>query len=315
VGSALLAASVLAPAAVQAYPDKPVRIIVPFLAGSAPDMLTRTVGEQLSARWGQPVIVDNRPGASGAIGAQAVKSAAPDGHTLLMAVSSLVQLPHLLPNTVYDPIVDFAPISQLGGTHLALLVNGELPVDDVPGFVEYAKARPGQINYASYGAGSLSHIFGEVFKANHDLDIAHIAYKGDSPALMDLIEGRVQSAFLSVFLARQFVDNGKIKMLGVTGTTRSPLVPDVPILKDVGAPGLTAQGWFGLFAPAGTPDAVLDQVAIDVQEVLDRPEIREKLLQSGIVAGNSTRDVFTDQVKADYTLYGDLMRRHQISLN
>ena len=299
----------------QGFPTKPVRLIVPFLAGGAPDSLARLLGQRLADQWGQPVVIDNKPGASGALGVQALKASPADGHTLLLAVSSLVQLPHLVANPTYDVHKDLAPISNLGGTHLALLVNGKLPVNSVPEFIAYAQARPGQLNYASYGAGSLSNLFGEVFNDSAKVQLTHVAYKGDSPALMDLMEGRVESAFLSVFLVRQHLASGKLRMLAVTGPNRSPLVPDVPTLDEFGVKGLDAQGWFGLFAPAGTPPALQEKLAADVNALLAEPAIKAKLLESGIVAGGSTPAAFARQVQADYQRYGDIIRKYRISLN
>jgi tripartite-type tricarboxylate transporter receptor subunit TctC len=312
---ATLLAGVAGTAAAQAYPSGPVRIVVPFLAGGAPDTVSRVVGERLSAKWGKPVVIDNKPGASGAIGAQALKTAQPDGLTLLMAVSSLVQTPHLVPNTPYDPIKDFAPVSHVGGTHLALLVNSSVPANTVQEFIAYAKARPGKVNYASYGVGSLSHLFGEVFNDEAGVDLMHVAYKGDSPALMDLIEGRVESAFLSVFFVRQHLASGKVKLLAVTGSTRSPLVPNAPTMAEAGVQGLGLQGWFGLFAPSGTPGALVDRISGDVREVLSRPDVKAKLLESGIVAGGSTPADFAKQVRSDYGTYGEIIRKHKITLN
>ncbi|WP_342133024.1 Bug family tripartite tricarboxylate transporter substrate binding protein [Hydrogenophaga sp. OTU3427] len=313
----LLAAGLVGPAHAQApaFPNKPVKLIVPFLAGGAPDMLARMVGERLSARWGQPVVIDNKPGASGALGAQALKASPADGYSFLMAVSSLVQLPHLIPNIPYDVKKDFAAVSHLGGTHLALLVNSNLPVNTLQEFIAYTKARPGKLNYASFGAGSLSHIFGEVFNDAAGVQLQHVAYKGDSPALVDLMEGRVESAFLSVFLVRQHLASGKLKMLAVTGPTRSPLAPTVPTMDEQGIRGLGLQGWFGLFAPAGTPVTIQEKVAVDLRDILTLPEIKAKLLESGIVAGGGTAAAFAHTVSTDYDMYGEIIRKYRISLN
>lgn len=298
-----------------AYPAKAVKIIVPALAGGAPDSMARLLAERLSAKWGQPVVIDNKPGASGALGAQALKVSAADGYTFMMGFSSLVQLPHLIPKVPYDVLKDFTPVAHLGGTHLALLVNGSLPVNNVAEFVAYAKTRGDGLNYASYGAGSLSHFMGEAFKSNAGVNLTHVAYKGDSPALMDLMEGRVESAFLSVFLVRQHLASGKIKLLAVAGPTRSPLMPDVPNMDEAGVKGLDAQGWFGLFAPAGLPQAIQEKVAADVQDVLALPETRAKLLESGIVAGGGAPAAFARQVRQDFELYGDMVRKYGITLN
>lgn len=312
----MLAIGLAGQAQAQVFPNRPVKIIVPFLAGGAPDAVARLLGERLSAKWGQPVIIDNKPGASGALGAQALKASPADGYSYLLAVSSLVQLPHLIPNAPYDVRKDFSPVSHLGGTHLALLVNGNLPVNSVQEYIAYAKARPDKLNYASYGAGSLSNIFGELFNASAHVHVQHVAYKGDSPALIDLMEGRVESAFLSVFLVKQHLASGKLKMLAVTGPTRSPLVPNIPTMDEAGVKGLGLQGWFGLFAPTGTPAPVQQKVAADLQEILSHPEIKAKLLESGIVAANGgTSAEFARLVNTDYDAYGEIIRKYKISLN
>jgi tripartite-type tricarboxylate transporter receptor subunit TctC len=302
-------------AAAQSFPTRPVKIVVPYLAGGGPDNLARLLGERLQAKWGQPVVVDNKPGAGGAVGAQALKAAPADGYTFMLSATGLVQLPHMVAPAPYDTLKDFAPVTHLGGTHLALLVNSQVPVNNVREFIAYAKERPGRLNFASYGAGSLSHIFGEVFNDAAKTDLTHVAYKGDSPALMDLMEGRVESAFLSVFLVKPQMATGKIKVLAVTGSTRSPLLPDVPTMEEAGVKGLDMQGWFGLFAPAGTPMAVQTKVAGDIRDILAQADVKAKLLGSGIVAGGNSPAEFTRQVRSDYEMYGRIIHAHKISLN
>ncbi len=299
----------------QVYPARTVKIVVPSLAGGSPDSFARLIAERLSAKWGQPVVVENKPGASGVLGAQTLKSSAADGYTLMLAFSSLVQLPHLTPNVPYDALKDFAPVAHLGGTHLGLLVNAGLPVNSVAEFVAFAKARPGKLNFESYGAGSLSHFFVEIFNDKAGAQLAHVAYKGDAPALVDLIEGRVESAFLSVFQVRPHLAAGKIRILAVTGSTRSPLLPNVPTMDEAGVKGLDAQGWFGMLAPAGTPAGIVEKVSADLREMLALPEVRARLLEAGIVAGGSTPAEFARQIRNDFEMYGDVVRRYRITLN
>lgn len=310
-----LATSAQAQTTAQGFPNKPVKLVVPFLAGGAPDTVARLIGERLTTKWGQPVVIDNKPGASGALGAQTLKGSPTDGYTYLLAVTSLVQIPHLVPNTRYDVKKDFVPLAHLGGTHLALLVNGSVPVDTVQGFVDYAKARPGKLNYASYGVGSLSHIFGELFTDEAGVALQHVAYRGDAPALMDLMEGRVESAFLSVFLVKQHLASGRVKMLAVTGANRSPLVPNVPTMTEAGVKGLDFQGWFGLFGAAGVPTAIHDKVSADVREVLAQPDVKAKLLEAGIVAGGGDPADFARMVHSDFDKYGETIRKYKITLN
>lgn len=309
--SAIVAAG---PAAAQdsTYPTKTVRMVVPYLAGGGPDAVARLLAEKLSAAWGQPVIVDNKPGAAGAIGAQTVARSAADGYTLLMTASGLVQAPHLLANAPYDPIRDFAPITHVGGTHLGLFINAKTPAATVSEFVAYAKANPRKLNYASYGAGSLSNMFGEIFNDVAGVDLTHVPYKGDSPAMVDLTENRVDAAFLSVFFARQHVESGRIRVLAVTGATRSPLLPDVPTFEEKGVRGMQAQGWFGLLAPAGLEPAVQKKIAADVTSILRQEDVRSRLLSMGVVAGGSTPEAFTEMVKHDFGMYGSIFKKYGI---
>ena len=297
------------------YPNKPVKIVLPYLAGGGPDTFARMLAERLSKRFGQPVIVDNKPGASGAIGAQSVATAPKDGYTLLMAVTGLVQVPSLVPNPTYDPIKDFSSIAHLGGTHLALIINAQQPANSVSEFIAYVKSKPKKINYASYGVASLSHIFGEIFNDVAGLDLTHIAYKGDGPALIDILENRVESGFLSVLQVRQHVATGKLKVLAVTGTTRSPLMPNVPTFSEAGVNGLEAQGWFGLLAPAGTPAAVQQKIGTAVNEILREPDVRSRLLEMGIVAGGSTPEEFSRLLQHDARMYRDIFKKYNITLN
>ncbi|MBN9428550.1 MAG: tripartite tricarboxylate transporter substrate binding protein [Burkholderiales bacterium] len=294
------------------YPTKTIRIVVPYLAGGGPDAVARLLGERLSKALGQPVIIDNKPGAAGSIGAQQVAQAAPDGYTLLLTASGLVQAPHLTPNSPYDPVRDFAPISHVGGTHLGLFINAKTPANTAAEFVAYAKANTGKLNYASYGTGSLSNMFGEIFNDVAGLNLTHVPYKGDSPALVDLLEGRVEAAFLSVFFVRSYVESGRIRALAVTGSTRSPLLPQVPTFGEIGFRSMDAQGWFGLLGPAGLPAAIQQKISAEVVNILKQEDVRSKLLSMGIVAGGSTPQVFADMVKHDFEMYGTLFKRYKI---
>lgn len=314
VGTCAAAICCAAPVAAQdaAYPSKTIRIVVPYLAGGGPDSVARLLGERLSKAWGQPVIIDNKPGAAGSIGAQAVTQSAADGYTLLLTASGLVQAPHLVANAPYDPVRDFTPIAHVGGTHLGLFINAKTPVATVREFVAYAQANPSKLNYASYGAGSLSHMFGEIFNDVAGVDLTHVPYKGDSPAMVDLLESRVEAAFLSVFFVRQHVESGRIRALAVTGATRSPLLPQVPTFEEAGVQGMQAQGWFGLLAPAGLQPALQQKIAAEVTNILRQEDVRSRLLSMGVVAAGSTPEAFAEMVKHDFGMYGSIFKKYGI---
>jgi tripartite-type tricarboxylate transporter receptor subunit TctC len=276
--AALLAACVLAlPAAGQEWPAKPVRIIVPFPPGGSADLLPRAVAEKLAAKWGQPVVVENRPGAAGNIGADAVFRADPDGYTLLSSPPPPLVINKLLyPKLSYDAD-EFVPITVIGAIPNVLLVNPRVPVNSVQELIAYARANPGKLNYASQGSGTTSHLTAELFKSMAGgLDITHIPYKGTAPALTDLLAGQVDMMCDNLGVSLPHVRSGRLKALAVASRRRFPGLPEVPALAET-LPGFEATAWFGIVAPPSTSAAVADKVALGVQEALKLPEVRKRL--------------------------------------
>jgi len=276
--AALLAACVLAlPAAAQEWPAKPVRIIVPFPPGGSADLLPRAVAEKLAAKWGQPVVVENRPGAAGNIGADAVFRADPDGYTLLSSPPPPLVINKLLyPKLSYDAD-DFVPITVIGAIPNVLLVNPRVPVNSVQELIAYARANPGKLNYASQGGGTTSHLTAELFKSMAGgLDITHIPYKGTAPALTDLLAGQVDMMCDNLGVSLPHVRSGRLKALAVASRRRFPGLPEVPALAET-LPGFEATAWFGIVAPPNTSAAIADRVALGVQEALKLPDVRKRL--------------------------------------
>ena len=261
----------------QEWPAKPVRIIVPFPAGGSADLLPRAVAEKLAAKWGQPVIVDNRPGAAGNIGADAVFRADPDGYTLMSSPPPPLVINKLLYLRLsYDP-EEFVPISVIGAIPNVLLVNPQVPANSVAELIAYAKANPGKLNYASQGSGSTSHLTAELFKAMAGgLEIAHIPYKGTAPALTDLLAGQVDMMCDNLGVSLPHVRAGKLKALAVASRKRFPGLPEVPALAET-LPGFESVAWFGIVAPPKTSPAIAEKVAVGVQEALKLPDVRKRL--------------------------------------
>jgi tripartite-type tricarboxylate transporter receptor subunit TctC len=273
----LLACLLAFPAAAQEWPAKPVRIVVPFPPGGSADLLPRAVAEKLAAKWGQPVVVENRPGAAGNIGADAVFRAEPDGYTLLSSPPPPLVINKLLyPKLSYDPD-EFVPITVIGAIPNVLLVNPRLPVKTVQELIAYAKANPGKLNYASQGSGTTSHLTAELFKSMAGgLDITHIPYKGTAPALTDLLAGQVDMMCDNLGVSLPHVRSGRLKALAVASRRRFAGLPEVPALGET-LPGFEATAWFGIVAPPNTSAAIAEKVAVGVQEALKLPQVRKRL--------------------------------------
>ena len=289
VFSAFFAAAgiAIAPAAAQAqdYPTKPIRIVVPFPAGGATDILARAAAQKLTEAWGQSVVVDNRPGAGGNIGSELVAKAAPDGYTLEMGtVGTHAINPSLYAKMPYDHVKDFAPVILVAGVPNVLVVNPAVPANSVQELIAYAKAHPGKLTYASSGPGSLQHVTGAMLEQQAGIQLTHIPYKGTGPALQDLLGGQVDLTFGTAPPFMPHIQSGKLKVLAVTGKERLPSLPNVPTTAEMGYPGVNATSWFALFAPAGTPQAVIDKLTADVKTVVQDPAFKKKAEEQGATA-------------------------------
>lgn len=274
-----------------AWPARPVRLVVPYAPGGPTDGIGRVVAQRLAALWGQQVIVDNRPGANANIGAEFVARAPADGHTLLLGTGSTHGInPAIYPRLPFDPVKDFAPVVQLTDSTLYVAVPPSMGIATVPELVAHARANPDKLNYGSVGIGSAHHLAGEMLKLRAGIQMTHIPYKGSGPARAALLAGEIQVLFDSAVmpLARQ----GQVRVLGVTATRRWPASPEVPTLIEQGYPDFVVSGWFALFAPAGTPAAVVEKINTDTNRVLAEPEVRERAAaMSLLVQGGSVRDL------------------------
>jgi len=270
------------------FPNRPVRIVVPYSAGGTADVLPRIIGEKLSAAWGQPVIVDNRPGAGGNIGADMVAKAAPDGYTLLATPPAPLAInQYLYKSLPFDP-ERFAPVTVLARVPNVLAVKTGLPVKSAQEFIDYARKNRGQVTVATQGNGTTSHLTGALVAAQADLDFVFVPYKGTAPALADLMGGQVDAFFDNISSTFRQHESGKVRILAVTGAQRSPLLPKTPTLAESGLPGFDVSTWFGVVAPAGTPPEVVRKLNAAIVEALKMPDVRQKFIEQGAeVAGDT----------------------------
>src|SRR5712692_5015099 len=266
----------------QGYPSKPIRLIVPFAAGGGNDNVARLVGKRLSESLGQQVVIDNRPGAGGVVGAELAAKSAPDGYTLFLGgVGSHAINPNLHERLPYDPIKDFDPVALLASAPLILVVHPSVPAGSIRELVALARSKPGQLNYASNGNGSSSHLAAVMFEAMAGVAMVHVPYKGLSPALIDLLSGRVQLMFSSVVAILPHIKAGKLRGLAVTGSRRLALMPDLPTIAESGLAGYEASSWYGVLAPAGTSRKIVLRLNSEIVKALDQPEVRSGLLAEG----------------------------------
>jgi tripartite-type tricarboxylate transporter receptor subunit TctC len=284
-----------------------IAIVVPFTPGTGPDILARTIGEEIQRRWNQPVVVDNKPGASGNIGTQVVARAAPDGHTLLMTSNPFTANISLLKDVPYDPVKSFAPIIAPGYGVLALAVHPSLPVKSVQEFIDYAKAHPNEIDYGSPGIGTPHHLAMELFKLSTKLDLRHIPYRGSAGAVTDLLGGHVKTGFMAVHLALPLVQSNQMRLLGVASLQRAKVAPDLPTLDAQGLTGFEVNLWYGLLAPAGTPREIIARYNTVVNEILQDPKIVEALGKQGLTLAGGTPEQFGQFIAADVAKWQKLV--------
>jgi len=295
--------------AADAYPSKPVTIVVPFPAGNSGDVLWRTLGDSLSKEWGKAVVVENKPGSGGALGAQLVTRAPADGYTLLHGSSGPIAIgPHLNKNITYDPRKDFTPIMLVAGVAQAIVVRADSPYKTVQDLIAAAKASPGQLNYGSGGTGSTQHLTGELFKQRAGIDVAHVPYKGAAPAYTDLMGGQIDYVVDSISAAVPFVENKQMRVLAVTTAKRDAVMPDVPTLAESGMQGFDVLGWMGLVGPAGIPHDVCDRINADVKKAMSRPEIRQTMAKLGMQPVGSTPDEFAQYIASEFARWGEVAK-------
>ena len=305
-----------APANAQAFPNKPVKLIVPFVAGGATDIVARLVAQKLSTAWGQPVVVENRGGAGGNIGADAVAKSPADGYTILVTSGSIVTVnPHMYAKMPFDAKKDLAPITNLASGPQVLVVHPAVPAKNVKELVALAKSKPGQLNFGSAGIGSQVHMAAEAFVYAAGIEAQHIPYKGEAVAFTDLAGGQVQFMVGNIAGATGHIQSGRIRALGVTSAKRSPQLPDVPTVAEAGLPGFENTGWFGFMAPAGTPKAIIDKIHADTVKVLADQEVKDRLTQLGMApVGNSPAD-FTKEIAVEYERWGKVVTARKITAN
>mgnify|MGYP000935125060 CR=1 FL=1 len=300
----------------QGFPNRPVTLVVPFPPGGGTDTGARIVAQKLGAKWGQTVVVENKGGAAGMIGADLVAKARPDGYTILMGnIGTQAINPSLYKKLPYDPDAAFAPISLVAELPLAMMVNPAVPAKTAKEFVALAKRQPGQLSYSSSGAGGAPHLAAEMFKEATGTFILHVPYRGGGPAIADLLAGHVQLSFMTVLEASGHIKAGKLRALAVTGARRVPAVPEVPTLAEAVLPGFDSISWIGLFAPAGTPKDIVDKISTDVRELLASDEVKGKLIELGAVPAGNTPAQFQAMIDSDRKRYAQVIRDKKISVD
>ena len=293
----------------QQFPAKPVRIINPFAPGGATDIIARQMAQKLTEAWGQAVVVENRTGASGAIGVEMVAKSPPDGYTLLMATQTThAANPALYAKLPYDAVKDFAPLTLAGSTPLALMVRPSLPVSNVKELIDYARKNPAKLVYASGGNGTSQHLTTELMKSMSETFMLHIPYRGAGPALADLLGGQVDLMFDNLPTALPHIKAGKLRGLAVTTAVRSPLAPELPTMAEAGLPGFELSTWFAFFAPAATPRAIVDKISSDMRRALAQPDMKERLAGLGVVVIGSTPDELAVFQRSELAKWGKIIK-------
>jgi len=293
----------------QVYPNRPIHVVVPSSAGAGViDIMARLVGQHLSARLGQQIVIDNRPGASGILGAEVVAKAAPDGYTLLISNVSLVVNPFLYPRLPYDPLADFVPITSINSAPLVLVVHPLLTATSVTELIAYARSHPGQVNYGSGGIGSTPYLAAELFKSLSGIDALHVPYKGGAPALSDLVGGQLSFMIENVPGTMPYVRAGNLRALAITSSQRSPFAPGLPTMVEAGVPGYEISGWNGMFAVKGTPAGIVEILHREVAQILHAPEVRREMAALGAEPIGDTPDEFGAFLKADIARWGKIIR-------
>ena len=307
--------AVAAPAVAQDYPNRTIRFIVPFGAGGPTDVFTRALGEELRKALGQPIVMENRPGAGSIIGTTEVARSAPDGYTLLMISATQTTVETLNPNKAYKLMRDLIPVAAVINSELVLVVPQRSPVNSLKELIALAKANPGKLNYGSSGPGSNYHMAGELIKNLAGLDIVHVPYKGSTGARADIVSGQIDLMFDSVPTAASTIESGLLKALGTSGKVRSPILPNVPTIAEAGIPGYDATIWMGVMAPAGTPRPIVELLNREINRILLRPEIQESWKRQGANTMVMNPEEFGAYVESEIERWGKLIKANNIGIN
>lgn len=296
------------------YPDKPIRLIVPVAPGGGTDFIARLLGQKLNEAWGEPVIVDNRPGAAGNLGVEIAAKAVPDGYTLVIPITSFPINPSLYAKLPFDTVRDFAPITLVASAPLLLVVNPKLQANSVKELIALAKAKPGALNFANSGSGTTAHLAGEMFKRMAGVDIVSVPYKGGGPAVIDLLAGNVQMYFSTIPAALTQVKAGRLRALAVTGGKRMSEISDIPTVSESGLPGFEVIAWFGMFAPARTPQPVVRKLNAELVRILNTSEVREKMAGHGLIPGGNTPEQLGSFLKAEIAKWSKVIKDADIRI-
>ena len=305
---ALLLLFAFAVKAADSYPSKPVHLILPFPPGGGTDILGRLIGEQLTVRLGQPVVQENRGGAGGNLGAEAVARAAPDGYTLLLAAPTLAISPTLYPKLAYDPLKDLAPIALVATVPNVMVTHPSVPARTLQEFIALAKRRPGELNFGSGGAGTSNHLGGELFNMVAGVKLVHVPYKGVNLAMQDVLAGNVQLVFIGIPAAAPHIRAGKLRALAVVAPQRSSALPDVPTAAEAGLPGFEVTTWYGVLAPAGTPRAIVERLNMELGRVMLAPELQPRLADMATEPRSGTPEAFAAYLREETAKWGKVIR-------
>lgn len=286
-------------AVAQTYPQKPVRLVVPYPPGGGTDIIARIVGQKVSDSLGQQIIIDNRGGAGGTIGTEVVAKSAPDGYTILMAPTSHVINPSIYAKLPYDTVKDFAPITLAASATILLVVHPSIPARTVKELMAFAKARPGQLNFGSAGNGTVFHLTGELFKRQAGIDMVHVPFKGGGPTIANLVAGQVSVAFETMLALQPFVKAGRVRALAVTGAQRSSVMPELPTIVELGFPAIVAENWYGFYAPAATPRPIIARLNAEIVKTLRAPEIKQRFQEQGTEIVASTPGELSDAIRTE----------------
>ncbi len=315
IALAVVLASACAVVNAQAWPSKTVRIVVPFSPGGIADNSARTIADKLGARLGQPVVVENRPGAAGNIGAELVAKSQPDGYTLLLGYDgTIVVNPHIYARPGFDPLRDFAPITKLGDVGVIVVAHPSVPAKDLRELIALAKAKPGSFSYGSAGTGSSAHLACEMLSQRTGTGLVHVPYKGGGQAIADAVGGQIPLACTAVAGSQQFMKTGRLKGLGLSSATRAAGAPDVPTFIESGLPGFVVDSWVGLLAPTGTPRAIIERLQAETAAVLQMPDVRERYSVLGIDPVGNKPEEYAAQIRADLARWGPVVKQANIRI-